>query len=741
MPELLLSGCDAVTLLGYLKALGVHRIASLQIDEDARGRWHEGAFELRVDADADRLESFLIEDYAPAPVVSPWNGGSGFHPKDRDEELLKLEHSTEARFAAFRSAISCARHALEDLGLKDKPEKSEKPRLIRELRRRLPDDALAWLDAATVIIGDRVAYPPILGTGGNDGRFDFANNYAQCVVDCLISSSPERSRAQLSAALFGGAVDLQRKRSLGHLSRDASPNNSPYGMADSLGNPWDLILAVEGSLMLVAGAARRLGAAAGGALAAPFTVRPTAAGYGSAVDGESGRDELWLPLWSGWASRAELETLIRESRAMVGRGPRRRQASSGLDYAIAAGSLGVASGITGFQRIALLERAGESGLAVPIGTVSVSERPAAAEAIQTIDRWLRDALRRTSDDHGRAARIAARRLERASFTLASRGGSDDACALLEAMGEAEHAHARSSSVIGAAGARPLGAAAAGAWIAAADDRSPEFAAACAIAALPAPRRGAPAVRDYLHGTASQPGGGTAFDAERRHLVSAGSPTGLLAAIHARRLRCLAAAIKREEGDASAPFAGEGTAPGRQTAAHSAHRLACHISVARAMAAGALDERRVIRLLRGLALLDYRGAVPAPTAKVAGSAALPAYDILALVWMGNQLKFLPRESREMLGPRPDWAARLAAGAVHSVIAECILRLTMAGLAPIATARDFATLALSPTEGRRLCAALLIPVRSSDVESIARQLLLSLPPSPEPVVNDKIRKDAA
>jgi CRISPR-associated protein Csx17 len=39
-------------------------------------------------------------------------------------------------------------------------------------------ERIAWLDAAYVA-GDEARYPAILGTGGNDGRFDFANRKAQ----------------------------------------------------------------------------------------------------------------------------------------------------------------------------------------------------------------------------------------------------------------------------------------------------------------------------------------------------------------------------------------------------------------------------------------------------------------------------------------------------------------------------------------------------------------------------------
>lgn len=718
MPEMRLAGCRSRPLIGYLKALGVLRVVSLQADRSVRGRWSEGAFELRAELAEDELSAFLLDRYSPSPVVSPWNGGSGFHPKDRMDAILALEQAAEPRFAPYRATIRAARAALSRLGISDKPGPEMKLSLVRELRRSLPDEALPWLDAAIVVTGEKVAYPPLLGSGGNDGRYDFSNNYAQAIVQCLLSSTRERSLASLSAALYGGPVELQRKLSLGHLSRDSSPNNSPYGEADSLGNPWDLILAVEGTLLLVAGAARRHGAASGGTLVAPFTVRSTSAGYGSAVGGESGRAEMWLPLWSGWASCDEIDMLVRESRAQIGSGRSRRQARTGLDYAQAAGALGVAKGIDSFERYALLERAGQSSLAVPAGRISVSERPDGARAVRSIDRWLNNVLRfGAADNCPRQIQIAIRRLERASFALASRGSSKDACDTLEAIGSVEHAFARSRTAIEAGSlVRPLTHAPAEPWIKAADDGTPEFAIAASIASLHDRRRRSPALRDYLHGTQN---GGSAFDAERRHAVQANSAIHLLAAIHARRHLDAAhhGSPEADRPERDLPGPQEHGKESTQTRLEFDFGRWCDPQIAHRFVAGELEDRRILRLIYGLALLDHSATTSIPKARTKAAAAVPIFDILALAWMGHHQRHLPREARELLGPRPGWAARLAAGAIRPVVADCMLRLRMAGLPPIVTARDIYSASPEMHLGPRLCAALLLRIGPADIERIA------------------------
>ncbi len=736
-----LAGCRSRPLIGYLKALGVLRVVSLQVDRSARGRWSGGTFELRAELTEDELIDFLLERYSPSPVVSPWNGGSGFHPKDRREAILALEQSAEPRFEAYRSAIQAARDALRRLQITDKPSPDAKLPLVRELRRSLPNEALAWLDAAIVLTGEKVSYPPLLGSGGNDGRYDFSNNYAQAIVRCLIADAREISLESLSGALYGGTVELQRKLSLGHLSRDSSPNNSPYGEADSLGNPWDLILAVEGSLLLGAGAARKHEATTGGALVAPFTVRSTAAGYGSAVKGEPGRAEIWLPLWPRWATCAEIDMLARESRAQVGRGPARHQARTGLDYARAAGALGVAKGIDAFERYAILERAGQSSLAVPAGRIAVTERHGGAAAIQSIDRWLGNALRLGDDEHcPRDIQIAVRRLERATFALASKGSADDACAALEAMGQVEHSIARSRTAMESGRVWPLAHASAEPWIRAADDGTEEFAVAVSIASLRDRRPHSPALRDYLHGTQRMKHGAHAFDPERRHAVPAGGAVRLLAAIHARRHLDAAGAAEPtgDHPDANGGVVEQTRDMGIGASLEFDLGAWCKPQIARRFAAGELDERRILRLIRGLALLDHGGNRPAlPKAQGSMDAADPAFDLMALAWMGHQMSCLGDERRESLGPRPGWAARLASDAIRPVLADCVLRLRMAGLAPIVTADDLCANTSRNTQiGPRLCAALLLRMSPENTGRIAKRITVS-----DRAANDPQKKEIA
>lgn len=671
MPEpLVFPGIKSDTLLGYLKGLGVLSVLGRQDDPETRASWSPRGFVLHSRHDLASLEAFFLERWEPAPVVSPWNGGSGFYPKDNTSGIDAIEASGDARLARFSEAISVARAAIRAAGLTAKPEpRNEKPAILRMLRATLPDDALEWLDAAVVIVDGEPRYPPVLGSGGNDGRYDIANNYAQCVASVLGLSGAIDPRATLRAALSATPVPL-RTMSLAHLTRDASPVNSPSGESDALGNPWDLVLAVTGTIVFAAGATRRLGV--GGAAAAPFTLRPSGAGYGSAVNGEKGRDELWMPTWSRPASLAEIRALLREGRVQLGR----RDAVTALDAARAVGALGVARGLTGFARFAILERAGQSNLAVPAGRIEVRPNPA-VEALATLDPWLGRMVRRLSGDLPAGQRAATRALEQAAFALADEGSPRRAVALLAAAGAVETA----ASIGRAEGIKPLRAAA-GPWLELLwADANVETRLAIAFASLADERGAAQALREPLVGKHDE------YDVAGWSAPRDAALVRQLAAIHERRALA-------------------GLSPAAQG-------LPARLADLELLVRGGLDERRLLALLRGLVVLDWRRArAPQPAAETLHVDPVLAHLVLAF--------HDPRRDHELrITPRPDWVARLRANRVGDVIAEVHLRLRLAGLTPIAAASDLAG-AVRSASGERLAAALLARPSRRDLWVVMRSM---------------------
>lgn len=677
MPEpLVLGGITSGSLLGCLKGLGVLSALGRQDDSSTAGSWSPEGFVLHSRHDLESLLAFFLERWEPAPVVSPWNGGSGFY--GRTMSIDAIHDSDDPRLARMKAAIVTARDVLQGMGLTKKPDgNAEKRALVMALRSTMPDDALEWLDAAIVMAGENLQFPDLLGSGGNDGNFDVADNYAQCVVEVLGLTGAGDPAAALRVALGGGSLQL-RKMSLAHFFRDASPVNSPAGEADALANPWDLVLAVTGTLVLSAGATRRMGSGSGSALVAPFTLRASGAGYGSAVPSEKGRAEIWMPTWPRPARLSEVRMMLREGRIQV----RGRDAVTGLDAARAVGELGIARGLASFERFAILERAGQSNLSLSAGRIDVRVNPA-AEALATLDPWLGRIISSGAGDAPARQRIATRALEQAAFALATDGSARRAVELLAAVGEVEVACA----VSGIERIRPLQRAAAGPWLRLLGDADAETRLAITFASLADPAGpgvdcDARTLRGALVGTSAAYGPVDGWSAPREAPI----------------LRQLAAAHERR------------TIAGLGGFAYGVHARPDDLA---RLAASRIDPHRLRALVRGLVVLDWQ-SVREPSSGRVPTALDPVLAHLLLAFHD------PRYGHDMrVVVRPDWVTRLVAGRVREVLFDVHLHLGLAGLTPVATIGDLLA-GVAATSGEHLAAALLAQVSPAAMHDLIRSI---------------------
>lgn len=494
MPALTLTGCAPVPLAHYLKALGILRLVaeSAHGDPAATACWQGDAFILHSRFDRDGLTNFFLNDYAATAVLAPWNGGSGFFPKDNTAAISAIESSQAARLHPFKTAIAAARNEVLRLNLNAKPDGETKTALLQNCRNSFPDDALGWLDAVFVLGHDGAKYPPLLGTGGNDGRLDFTNNFMQRITEVMDAATGEpapQSESWLHAALFAEAAPgLTTRAPIGQFSPAAAGGaNATSGFdAPSAVNPWDFILMIEGALLFAAASVKKLESTGSGALVYPFCVRQTGVGYASATgaDEADARCEMWLPLWNRQTALAELRAIFGEGRAQV----RGRPARNGVDFAQAAVTLGVDRGIAAFQRYGFLVRNGLAYFATPLDRIAV-RRNTRADLLADIEQW-HDRLRQkaaasASSNAPASVTRALNQLERRILDLCRDGGSGTLLAVLAALGAAERALARSLKWTKKNDLRPL-AGLSPHWLDAADDGSPEFRLAAALAAVRAP---------------------------------------------------------------------------------------------------------------------------------------------------------------------------------------------------------------------------------------------------------------
>lgn len=515
-----LRGCAPTPLAHYLKALAVLRLVSEQRDPEARGLWKDECFHLATTLDAVALETFFAEGYAPSPITSPWNKGSGFLTAN-DPALGAIERSAAARLGPLRDGVVAARALVAELGAADAAVRrikdetkgkglstAAKTRLRGDpvYKRRLADAERAfkarkenqiprfrmmwrgsqarWMSAAIVLEAEGTpVYPALLGTGGNDGRLDFTNNYYQriaALMDLETGAPREAAREQVRAALFGTparalVAHAPTGQFLPGTAGGANSTNAPMG--DSLVNPVDFVLALEGAVLFTAHASRRLDAQASPQAAAPFSVTSAASGYASAATGDKARGEQWMPLWDRPSSLREVQQLLAEGRARLGNGPAREP----LEFARAVARLGTARGVRAFERFGYIERNGQSNLAVPLGRFSVVEAPEPkVRLVDDLDAqgWLARLRRVAQDDHA-PARLRASERQLSDALFAAIQHADEPARwqrVLVALGAVEDVMASGSGFR----AGPIPRLKRG-WIAAADDARPELRLAVAFA--------------------------------------------------------------------------------------------------------------------------------------------------------------------------------------------------------------------------------------------------------------------
>jgi len=416
----LLPGLRPEPLVSYLAGLGLIRMLGEQADPAATASWSLGG--LAITSTIADPAGWLVDEYVPTPVLSPWNNGSGFGPKDKEPRrtLDALRAHQSPRLAPLRAAIPVAeqvsRMARECGWLTDGP-KGDKRRAVQEFRNRCPDALLPWIDAAVVLAGERTLFPPLLGTGGNDGRLDFSTNFHQRLLTVLdpTGKGRERSLAWARDLLSGAETERMAEAAIGQFDPGAAggPGSSRFGAADSLVNPWAYVLLVEGALLFAASAVRRHQHGAESA-AVPFTVSFSPDGSATGADGEESRGEIWVPVWRRNFTLAEIRQLFGEARASWQGRPARRA----VDFYAATRTLGVARGVDEFVRYGLHRRNGLAFAAVPVDRVRVHTRLDVGLAGQVED-W---PFRFSAGDWPGAVQRAARQFEAAHLEFARDGG-------------------------------------------------------------------------------------------------------------------------------------------------------------------------------------------------------------------------------------------------------------------------------------------------------------------------------
>ena len=412
-----LKGLRSQPLSSYLAAVGLLRVLSEQRDSSITGCWNIDAFQ--VDGiDSEEIVEFLINDFVPSPVFSPWNKeGDPSQNKRTAEQLRELRNSGEERFDGYVAVLDAY-----DRSSNSGWASFDKAARLTWWRANAPDEALAWTDAAFVLgVDDDPKFPPLLGTGGNDGRFEFSRLLHGELIRLFINpKTSAMASGWLRSFLFSEPGPPLVESTLGAYNSDASgtPNSSASGSAKSASNPWEIVLAFEGLLALAGSVASRLGSGRARTMSAPFMVRSSMVDDGE-VATEDSRGELWAPLWSRPVRWSELRHLLGEGR-MEWNG---NQARSTVDAARAVASLGTDRGLDGFERFNLMKRNGLAFVAVPVGRANARSTPG-IHLLSQIDPWVSQVRRFSAKSVGIS--LAMREVDRAQMRVVSQRGAPSA---------------------------------------------------------------------------------------------------------------------------------------------------------------------------------------------------------------------------------------------------------------------------------------------------------------------------
>ncbi|MDY6811519.1 MAG: type I-U CRISPR-associated protein Csx17 [Actinomycetota bacterium] len=430
-----------------LAALGLVRVLAEQRDPPLRCRI-DGT-DLVIDTDVDDLVGWLVDEYRPRPVLSPWNGGSGFGANDKNQRSnidALLNHPARSRLATMTWAVDRIDRLME----RSHAGGWEKQYLIREVKNVCPDEMLPWLNSAVVVLSSgELAFPPLLGSGGNDGRLDFSSNYHQRLLDVLPTDEKSRntSVAWAADAIVGASRQKLVKAAVGQFDPGTAgtPNTSTFGAAPAMVNPWLFVLMVEGSTLFEAAPARRISAQASvnkGA-AMTFMTRGASAGFASGADAEDTRGEVWLPWWTHWLGWPAVKRIFVEGRATW----RGKTATRSGDMYLAVGTRGVSASISEFDRFSFVQRNGLAYSAVRADVVGVANE-GLLRIVAMVEDWPQRLAGRGAASNSVALQL--RRFDRTRVDLARARSAGERrtrlCAFLKSLTHLELAVSRSGSL-------------------------------------------------------------------------------------------------------------------------------------------------------------------------------------------------------------------------------------------------------------------------------------------------------
>ncbi len=377
-------GCRANHPLNYLKAIGLLKTISLQLDPSVKGFYDHDSFILETSLSKEQIASFFVHNYIPSPILSP------FLRLRNNVFLEKLSQAENPRLSLFRQAYEYLKMAPPK---KRQPFPSEKwlQDIASELKYLHPASVGSY--KALTLAAYRLCDPL-----KESSPSPFLVNYQDQFKELWLEENYLGALSQLMSF----KTDTPKKESLDYLLTAIFTENnfkeSFFKLADFCAlfldrvtypsrqnikaNPWDYILAINGFVAICAPCTLDTEGRV------PFCLSATSYGWENIAANplrKLAMREMWLPLWNRPLTNNELVKLLSKLfETMV-----QSKVSSALDLVAEATIWGINPVLAHFLRLGLLFDINTAPLpeVINLKQVALTKMPE-AELLSSTKAWL-----------------------------------------------------------------------------------------------------------------------------------------------------------------------------------------------------------------------------------------------------------------------------------------------------------------------------------------------------------------
>jgi CRISPR-associated protein Csx17 len=414
-----LTGISDRPMGSYLAALGLMRIIERHVDDKAQFYWQGIDFYINTKISQSELIEQLLANYEAMVAFNPWNKSSGIEMDKKTGALsyvgsiAQIANSESWRTKKIKELLPEFWKLIDEFKIQGStfsyPEKAEKLAFIEQCLSRITNlHWREWADATVILMqvtnkqgttSIKAKYPALLGSGGNVGAVDIAENYYSAVgllFDPQTGEPAANAAACFTKAIFGtesSEVTESKDVKALHLipNQDykldfALSKNYDYapsgGSSASTVNPALVLLASEGLSTFShhasgGGGDTDTGKPLMGRELAKYSLAVATSGASTDLvsldERKSFTEEYFLPLWSEPRTYERLKIRLFESPlANETQFFLPRQISDGTDFIQVLQEWAIKNKITGkFARYSMLPRKGQSNFAVMLETVDV----------------------------------------------------------------------------------------------------------------------------------------------------------------------------------------------------------------------------------------------------------------------------------------------------------------------------------------------------------------------------------